>query len=215
MLAATYSLPTAAGTAQTTFLPTHHHHRPTAFLPATAATTAAILPSVHHVQTGSGLPMAIAPTLFQPTTTRPLDFIQQRSPLSSPPSVIDHSKRRSLSPAATPPSSSKPPSNGGHTSFSIESILGKKDSSTNNDTKKTTATTLIQQQPSHPSLTRTTANGFFYIYTPSPAGAVPQQPTAPSFPFASPVTVRQPYEHHHELQRSPLGPMVLGPAPGK
>lgn len=159
-----------------------------------AAPTLITASHTHGLLSGGGqlasLPMAITPTLFQPSPHLLAEFTKTQH---------DTIKRRSVS--TSPPA--KP-------SHSIESILAKRD--------EPTAATAEQkqehiqqhsishhhqhvtpQQQQQQQLTRTTANGLFYIYT------APTQPSA--FPFA---TALRPYEH--ELQRSPLGPMILQPS---
>ena len=138
-------------------------------------------------------PVAIAPTI-----------LHTQLPHSSFPTVIPTtSHKQSVIIPTSPttrnttnsPSPRSPATKQTHSSFSIDSILGKRD---------------IKSSPSEPSTvpispitnssprTGGTNGGLMYFYTP----ATSQPPCSP-FPFAA--------SRHfdHDLQRSPLGPMVI------
>lgn len=93
-----------------------------------------------------------------------------------------------------------------HSSFSIDSILGKRETKeplNEPASVKQLPVSPISTIPSPPSRTSTASNGLVYFYTPATASAAQSRPP---FPFA---TAPRPFDH--DLQRSPLGvgPMVL------
>lgn len=102
-----------------------------------------------------------------------------------------------------------------HSSFSIDSILGKKESkepassdttTTNTSMMKPVPVSPISAIPSPPSRTSTASNGLVYFYTPATASVAQSRAPCNPFPFA---TAPRPFDH--DLQRSPLGvgPMVI------
>ena len=192
----------------------------------------------------AAVPLALAPSaVFGHHHQQPVAL---RGPVAAPHILqhhfasvkVEEAKRRSESPRSRSPSSTPPApqaSKPQHTSFSIDAILGKKDepkkqisstSSSSSEALTTHHTSLLASPPSvghTPHLTRTTANGLFYIYTaasPTPTGGHPTvvqaaQNPSPFSPFATSLRGHfdHHHHHHHELQRSPLGPLVL-PPPG-
>lgn len=132
-----------------------------------------------------GFPVAVAPTLFH--TQLPASIATVLAPSFGRTGILSpHMRDRS------PPSSPAKPK---HCSFSIDSILGKREDK-DRDTHVNDRLT-----PSSPLLaTRTNTNGLFYFYTPTATG----QPPCSPFPFAT-----TPRSFDQELQRSPLGPMII------
>jgi hypothetical protein len=120
-------------------------------------------------------------------------------PVALPPGLLQqsHSPGLRVDPAKSsnevtrPTTASSPPAKPSHSSFSIDSILG-----TKNSEKKEAKIALPQVHHLQPATTRTTttASGLFYFYG----------PTQPSFPFATATRSLE-----SELQRSPLGPIVI------
>lgn len=154
------------------------HTRPT------IVTTHGVLPQ--PLNQLPGFPVAIAPTLLQahlPAHHHHAPTITSRSEASSP-----HGSDKTNC-------SSSPVSKATHSSFSIDSILGKKEEKTEHVSNERipVAATAAQTAPAR-------TNGLFYFYTPT-------QPA--SFPFA---TTPRPFDQ--DLQRSPLGSLVI-PAAGK
>ena len=138
-------------------------------------------------------PMAIAPTTILhtqlhhsfPTALLPSAAHSKPVQVAVPTSPSSHSPKSP--PAAAPKQTT-------HSTFSIDSILGKRDSKTSSSD----CNTKIPVSPiTSPRTTPT--NGLMYFYT---AGA--SQPPCSPFSFA---TAPRPFEH--DMQRSPLGSMVL------
>lgn len=164
------------------------HSRPT------VVTTHGVLPQ--PLTQLPGFPVALAPTLLHahiPTAA------------TLPTSLLAHSNT-SISPRAevsSPKGSDKssPPVKSSHSSFSIDSILGKKQEPEKETSSSSLPVAPVAASPIPATRTATT-NGLFYFYTPA-------QPSCSPFPFA---TTPRPFEQ--DLQRSPLGSLVI-PSPGK
>ena len=139
-----------------------------------------------------GFPMAIAPTILHAQIPQS-SFATVMTTHPAKPSVDPISSPMIIKKPMSPCSTTSPKTN--HNSFSIDSILGKKDT-------KTTSVEKIPPVSPHNSAGRTgTTNGVVYFYTPA-ATATTQPPCSP-FPFATP----RPFDQ--EMQRSPLGPIVI------
>ena len=160
----------------------------------------------------NGFPVAIAPTTILHTQMPPHSSfpavipsaaVAQSSAVHKPPVIVPTSPPSIISNTNNTPNSKihspkSPPSKQTHSSFSIDSILGKKDpktSSSNSDQGKVPVSPIPTGSP------RATAgtNGLMYFYTPGAS-----QPPCSPFPFA---TAPRPFDH--DLQRSPLGSMVI------
>ena len=135
-------------------------------------------------------PLAIAPTTILHTQ------LHHSFPTLLPSAA--HSKPVQVavptSPSSHSPKSPPAPKQTTHSSFSIDSILGKRDSKTSSSDCNTKVPVSPIANGSSPR-----TNGLMYFYTPGAS----QQPCSP-FPFA---TAPRPFDH--EMQRSPLGSMVL------
>ena len=147
-----------------------------------------------------GFPVAIAPTLLQAHIPAPHHHHHHHhtttpTGLHSPAVVNSNARCEAGSPHGSDKTncSSPPAAKSTHSSFSIDSILGKKEdkehASNNNSTNER-----VHAPAAHTPTRTATTNGLFYFYTPS----------QPSFPFAT-----TPRTFDQDLQRSPLGSLII------
>lgn len=137
----------------------------------------------------SSFPLAITPTVLHtqlPQSSFPT--VIPSNAASPPKSVIIPTSPSVSSTTKTP--SPKSPSKQTCSSFSIDSILGKKET-------KTVSSDKVPVSPiANGSPRASNTNGLMYFYTPASS--------QPPFPFAT-----APRQYDHDLQRSPLGPLVI------
>lgn len=224
---------------------------PTAFIPHRGSLLAA---ATAHGFIPTAVPLAIPPSAVFGAAQQQQQAVTLRGAMGGGPQLLKQfngvkleqqaarggrESPQSRSPSSTPPAPQATPKQ--HTLFSIDAILGKKDEPKKQAISEASLpqqsqhqhqqhTPLLTSPPSHTAhLTRTTANGLFYIYTaaasPTTTGGAPHhhptvvpaaQTPSPFSPFAAGIRGHYDHHHHHhhDLQRSPLGPLVL-PPPGK
>ena len=178
---------------QTKMMLTYPAAQPTVFRPTFVSH--GMIP--HSVTQFPSFPLTIAPTILH--TQLPHSSFQ-----TFPTTAHSVQKQSTIIPTSpntrkttNPPSPKSPSSKQTHSSFSIDSILGKRvNKSTSSEPTRVPISPIINNSP---RATCSPNGGLMYFYTP----ATSQPPCSP-FPFAA-----APRQFDHDLQRSPLGPMII------